>query len=41
MHVGVLGSPGSLPDPWALADRLPEALDALVTAVTNESSSGD
>ena len=41
MHVGVLGSPCSLPDPWALADRLPEALDALVTATTNAASFGD
>jgi diacylglycerol O-acyltransferase / wax synthase len=41
MHIAVLGSPRSLPDPWALADRLPEALDTLVTATSSTSKSDD
>ncbi|HZJ27354.1 MAG TPA: wax ester/triacylglycerol synthase family O-acyltransferase [Acidimicrobiia bacterium] len=41
MHVGALGSPDSLADPWALVDRLPEALDELVTTTSSASSNGD
>jgi len=29
LFVGVLGCPRSLPDPWALADLLPAALEEL------------
>jgi diacylglycerol O-acyltransferase len=32
LHVSVLGCPESLPDPWALAEGLPIALDELATA---------
>lgn len=41
MHIAALGSPRSLPDPWALVEQLPVALDELVTAASRASSGGD
>lgn len=35
LHIAALGCPRSLPDPWALVDRLPEALAELSAIPTN------
>ena len=38
LHIAALGCPQSLPDPWALVDRLPTALGELEIAAARVST---